>query len=119
MTAHFLPKVASDLLNLREELSLSGEDSLNWRDFISVMMDKNLVMKEDNLRMVFDHFKHSGRDHIVVADIVDLVGSEDKAREIMKLVDEDSDGQIDFNEFRKMMEVEDFHLSAVDSAMSS
>lgn len=109
--AHFLPNITSDLRNLREELSLSGEDTINWRDFISVMMDKNLVMKEDNLRMVFEHFKKSDPDNIVISDIVDLVGgSEKNAMEIMKLVDNNCDGRIDFNEFRKMMEDEHFHL---------
>lgn len=103
--AHFLPHITSDLRNLREELSLSGEDSLNWRDFIALTMDKNLVMKEDNLRMVFQHFKKSDPDYIVISDIVDLVGgSEKQAMDIMKLVDDNSDGRIDFNEFRKMME---------------
>lgn len=57
--------------------------------------------------MVFEHFKSSDRDHIVISDIVDLVGgSEKQAMEIMKLVDNNSDGRIDFNEFRKMMEGE-------------
>mmetsp|Transcript_27607 Transcript_27607/g.59333 ORF Transcript_27607/g.59333 Transcript_27607/m.59333 type:complete len:565 (-) Transcript_27607:540-2234(-) len=102
--AHFSPRVTSDLRALREELSVSNEDSLNWRDFIALMMDKNLVMKEDNLRMVFDHFKSSDQDHITISDIVDLVGgSEEQAMDIMKMVDENSDGRIDFNEFRQMM----------------
>mmetsp|Transcript_27333 Transcript_27333/g.50383 ORF Transcript_27333/g.50383 Transcript_27333/m.50383 type:complete len:553 (+) Transcript_27333:214-1872(+) len=105
--AHFLPNITSDLLNLQEELSVSGEDSLNWRDFIALMMDKDLVMKEGNLRMAFEHFKSSNRNHIVISDIVDLVGgSEKQAMDIMKLVDDNSDGRIDFNEFRKMMEDE-------------
>lgn len=107
---HFGPNVTSDLRSLREELSLSGEDSLNWRDFIALMMDKNLVMKEDNLRMVFEHFKKSDPDHIVVSDIVDLVGgSEKQAMDIMKMVDDNSDGRIDFQEFRKMMESDNLH----------
>jgi len=110
-SAHFLPSITSDLRNLREDLSLSGEDSLNWRDFIALMMDKQQVINEDNLRMVFEHFKGSDPNHIVVSDIVDLVGgSEKQAMEIMKLVDKNSDGRIDFNEFRKMMEDENFHL---------
>jgi calcium-dependent protein kinase len=102
--AQFLPHLTSDLRNLRNELSLSGEDSLNWRDFIALMMDKNLVMKEDNLRMVFEHFKKSDPDYILASDIIELVGSEKKAMEIMKQVDDNSDGKIDFNEFKKMME---------------
>lgn len=111
-TAHFLPNITSDLRNLREELSLSGEDSLAWRDFIALMMDKNMVMKEDNLRLVFEHFKKSDPDNIVVSDIVELVGcSEKQAMEIMKLVDNNSDGRIDFNEFRKMMDEDNWTMS--------
>ena len=64
-SAHFLPNVTAELRTLRNDLSLSGEDSLNWRDFIALMMDKQLVMKEDNLRMVFEHFKKSDPHYIV------------------------------------------------------
>lgn len=107
--ATFLPNITVDLQNLRADLCLSGDDSVQWRDFIALMMDRNLVMKEDNLRMVFEHFKGSEPDHIVISDIINLVGgSQESAREIMKMVDQDSDGRIDFNEFRKMMEDERF-----------
>ena len=107
-TAHFLPNVTAELRSLREDLSVSGEDSLNWRDFIAVMMDKQLIMKEDNLRSVFEHFKKSDPHHIVVSDIVDAVGgSEAQAMEIMKMVDNNSDGRIDFSEFKKMMDHQD------------
>lgn len=105
--AHFPPNITADLKKLREDLRISGEASIVWRDFIALMMDKNLVMKEDNLRLVFEHFKKSDPDYILISDIVELVGgSEEQARDIMKLVDENSDGRIDFNEFRKMMEDE-------------
>jgi len=105
--ARFPPNITADLKKLREDLRISGEESIVWRDFIALMMDKNLVMKEDNLRLVFEHFKKSDPNHILISDIVELVGgSEEQARDIMKLVDENSDGRIDFNEFRKMMEDE-------------
>lgn len=111
ITADFLPAVASDLRKLREGLCLSGEDSLNWRDFIALMMDKQLVMKEDNLRMVFEHFKKSGTNHIVVSDIIELVGvSEKQAKEIMRSVDGNCDDRIDFSEFRTMMEDENVEM---------
>ncbi len=104
----FLPNLTHDLRALRNDLSLSGEDSLNWRDFIASMLDKSLITKEDNLRMVFEHFKKSDQNYIIMSDIVDLVGGEKQAMQIMKSVDANSDGRIDFNEFRKMMEDEKF-----------
>ena len=108
--ANFHPTVTADLKNLREELSLSGEESINWRDFISSMMDKSKIVTEDNLQMVFAHFKKSDPNYLTVADISELVGGEKHALEIMKKVDVNSDGRIDFEEFKKMMEDEDLNV---------
>jgi len=108
--ANFSPTVTADLKKLRQELSLSGEDSINWREFIASMIDKNTVVTEDNLRMVFAHFKKSDPNYLTVADISELVGGEKHALEIMKKVDINSDGRIDFNEFKKMMEDEDLNV---------
>jgi len=104
--AHFLPNVTSDLRNLRGELALSGEDSIRYQDFIAMMMDEKKVIKEDNLRMVFEHFKRSDPDCILASDVADLVGGEKYALEIMKMVDANSDGRIDFKEFKAMMEAD-------------
>ncbi|KAL3782935.1 hypothetical protein ACHAWO_011384 [Cyclotella atomus] len=105
--AHFLPGLTSDLTELRQDLSLSGEDSLKWREFIASMIDTSQIMKEDNIRMVFEHFKKDDRDYLLLSDIADLVGGEKHAKEILKAVDNNNDGKIDFNEFRRMMEEED------------
>ena len=80
---------------------------MKWRDFIASMIDQNQVMKEDNIRMVFEHFKKDNRDYLLLSDIAELVGGEKQAKEIVQAVDANNDGKIDFNEFRKMMEEED------------
>ena len=72
------------------------------------MIDKNTVVTVDNLRMVFAHFKKSDPTYLLVSDISELVGGKKHALEIMKKVDANSDGRIDFTEFKKMMEEEDF-----------
>ena len=79
---------------------------MKWRDFIASMIDQNQVMKEDNIRMVFEHFKKDNRNYLLLSDIADLVGGEKQAKEILQAVDANNDGKIDFNEFRKMMEEE-------------
>ena len=70
------------------------------------MIDQAELTKEDNLRMVFEHFKKDDRDYLLLSDISELVGGEKQAKEILKAVDENNDGKIDFNEFRKMMEAD-------------
>jgi Ca2+-binding EF-hand superfamily protein len=54
---NFSPALKEALLDLREEFRLSGEDTINWKDFLAATMDKNLAMKEDKIREAFDHFK--------------------------------------------------------------
>ena len=102
--AHFPPKVLAELKELREGLLISEDDSINWRDFIALMMDQNVAMNEDNLRAVFEHFKSSHQDYLTLSDIVNVVGgTEQQAMDILKMVDANSDGKIDFDEFKKMM----------------
>lgn len=107
--------IAVDLRKLRDDLCLTGEESLNWGDFVAQMFDKQLVMKEDNLRMVFEHFKQSDPlsdpDNIVVSDVVNILGvSEKQAMEIMNSVigsNGNCDGKINFADFRRMMETQE------------
>jgi len=107
--------IAADLRKLRDDLCLTGEESLNWGDFVAQMFDKQLVMKEDNLRMVFEHFKQSDPlsdpDNIVVSDVVNILGvSEKQAMEIMSSAigsNGNCDGKINFADFRRMMETQE------------
>lgn len=96
-------EVNGELKKLREDLSLSGEDKVNWRDFLAAMMDKSVVMQEDKIRMAFDHFNKSEGNYLLISDLVELFGGEAQAREIMGDVDADGDGRISYEDFRQMM----------------
>ena len=92
-----------ELRQLRNDLSLSGEDTLNWKDFLSAMMDKSLLMREDKIRMAFEHLKKSESQCLLISDLVDFFGGESQAKDIMGQIDSDGDGQISFEEFKNMM----------------
>mmetsp|Transcript_8312 Transcript_8312/g.12263 ORF Transcript_8312/g.12263 Transcript_8312/m.12263 type:complete len:87 (+) Transcript_8312:167-427(+) len=65
------------------------------------MMDKSLLMKEDKIRMAFDHFRLSDDNCLEVAELVNVLGGETATREIMDL---DSVGdRISYEQFRNMM----------------
>ena len=103
-SGNFSSSLKDALVDLREELKLSGEDTMNWKDFLAGTMDKNLAMREDKIRQAFDHFKHSDDNCLYLQDLVDLFGGEAQAREIMGFIDSDGDDRITFEDFRKAIE---------------
>lgn len=105
MEGNFPANVQDDLRALRDKLSLSEDSTLNWKDFLSGTIDKTLAKREDNIRMVFNHFKHGAdADHLKYEDVVEIFGGESQAQEIMQFLDSDGDGVISFEDFRKAVE---------------
>jgi len=90
------------LSSLREELSLSGNMSIKWKDFIAAMADKTLLIKEEKIRMAFDHFRKN-ENCVRISDLVDLVGGEDGINEIIDMEQLDGKLEITYEEFRSMM----------------
>ena len=104
-TGNFPCKVQDDLRSLRDKLSLSEDATLNWKDFLSGTIDKTLAMRDDNIRMVFDHFKQGAdADHLRYEDVLEIFGGESQAQEIMEFLDSNGDGVISFEDFRKAVE---------------
>lgn len=98
---NFSPALKEALIDLREELKLSGEETMDWKDFLTGTMDKNLALREDKIRQAFDHFKSAGDDNcLVLSDLVEIFGGEAQAKEIMGVIDTDEDGQISYEEFK-------------------
>ena len=96
-------EVQVELRELRDELSLSGEDSIDWKEFLAATVDKNVMMQEEKIRAAFDHFKQSDKEYLQILDLVGLLGGADKAKEILGDLDADGDGQISYEEFHQMM----------------
>ena len=89
---------------MKQELSLTGADTLNWKAFLAATMDKNLVMREDKIKMAFDRFNHSGADHLTLHDFKGMFEGEAQEKEIFDYLDTDYDGKVSFEDFRNAME---------------
>lgn len=97
---NFSPALKDALIDLREELKLSGEETMNWKDFLAGTMDKNLALREDKIQQAFDHFKHSDDNCLYLQDLIDIFGSEEQAKEIIGFIDSDGDNVVTFEDFR-------------------
>jgi calcium-dependent protein kinase len=96
---NFNHHIQADLRKLRTDFAISDENTLNWKTFVASTMDKSLAMRSDNMRVAFDHFKHTDLDYLTLADLVEIFEGEAPAKEIMDLLDEDGDGKVSYDEF--------------------
>jgi len=99
---NFSPDLLERLRNLREDLSLTGAEKLNWKDFLSAMMDEKLLMKEDKIRMAFDHFRNAEDNSLHMDELIDVLGGKNATKDIMDL-DNAPEERITYEEFKTML----------------
>jgi calcium-dependent protein kinase len=112
---NFNQHIQADLRKIRTDFAISDENTLNWRGFVASTMDRSLAMRSDNMRVAFDHFKHTDLDYLTLEDLIEIFEGEAPAKEIMDLLDVDGDGRVSYEEFCHAVaesmaedEVEDF-----------
>jgi calcium-dependent protein kinase len=105
-----------ELQGLRRDLAISSEEKLNWRDFLAMTMDRNLVVRDDNLKIAFEHFKNTDAEYLSLDDLAQIFGGKGQALEIMDLLDSDGDGKVSFEDFRNAL-VESMDDEAADDEL--
>jgi calcium-dependent protein kinase len=96
----FSETILHDLQELRTDLAISGDQQINWRDFVASTMDRSIALREDNMRMAFEHFGHSNAEYLTIDDLAEIFGGKAQAREVMAVLDTDRDGKVSFEDFR-------------------
>ncbi len=96
------PDLLERLRHLREDLSLTGDERLNWKDFYEAMMDKSLVMKEDKIRLAFDIFRMKDNHRLELRELINILGGEKATRDIINL-DSIKTNEISYEEFKEML----------------
>jgi calcium-dependent protein kinase len=99
------PEIQEEINALKNDLSLSDNDTLNWKAFLTAAVDQNLVMREDKIRFAFDHFHHQeNTEYLTVEDFADIFKGEAQGKEIFDFLDTDRDGKVKFDDFRAAIE---------------
>lgn len=83
---------------------VNSSNRIDYSEFLAATLRRNQFLREERLHRAFDHFDVDGDGQITFDNLVDVMGSEDHAREVMHDVDLDNDGVISFDEFATMME---------------
>ncbi|CAM9766641.1 unnamed protein product [Ectocarpus sp. 8 AP-2014] len=92
-----------DVLQLLQGIDIDGSNSLNYREFLAATMERNIFIREQNIRCAFDYFDLDGNSEITLQNLVKIFGAEEHAREIMGDVNLSGEGAINYDEFKTMM----------------
>ncbi|KAI5679682.1 hypothetical protein M9H77_00909 [Catharanthus roseus] len=98
----------SEIDSLMQAADLDNSGTIDYVEFVAAMLNLNKVQKEDHLFAAFSYFDQDGSGYITkdeLAEACEKFGMGDvHLDEIIKEVDQDNDGRIDYSEFVAMMQ---------------
>ncbi|PON98383.1 Calcium dependent protein kinase [Trema orientale] len=104
----------SEIHHLMQAADVDNSGTIDYGEFIAATLHLNKVDKEDHLVAAFSYFDRDGSGYITQDELqraCDEFGIEDvHLEEMIREVDQDNDGRIDYNEFVAMMQKDNADL---------
>ncbi|KAL1330344.1 hypothetical protein HN51_047575 [Arachis hypogaea] len=98
----------SEIYDLMQAADIDNSGTIDYGEFIAATLHLNKIEREDHLFAAFTYFDKDGSGYITQDELqqaCDEFGIEDaRLEEIIKEIDQDNDGRIDYNEFVAMMQ---------------
>ncbi|KAJ9693824.1 hypothetical protein PVL29_009674 [Vitis rotundifolia] len=102
----------SEIIRLMQAADIDNSGTIDYGEFVAAMLHLNKIEKEDHLYAAFSYFDKDGSGYITQDELqqaceqfgLEAIHLEDVIRE----VDQDNDGRIDYSEFVAMMQDSDF-----------
>ena len=88
---------------LMQAIDLSGDQAIDYPEFLAATMQRNCYLREDNIRRVFEHLDLDSSGHITFQNLIDITGSKKHAQDLLKEADVNNDRKISFQEFKDIM----------------
>lgn len=87
-----------------ESIDLDGNNSVDYNEFLAATLSRNVFIREENIRMAFDHFDTDGNGVIIYDDLVRIFGSPQHADECLSELQITKTDAINFETFKGMMQ---------------
>ncbi|XP_054800234.1 calcium-dependent protein kinase 20-like isoform X2 [Prosopis cineraria] len=98
----------SEINQLMQSADTDNSGTIDYGEFIAAMLHENKVQQEDRLYTAFSYFDKDGSGYITRDELQQACqqfGLQDvQLDDIIREVDQDNDGRIDYNEFVAMMQ---------------
>lgn len=109
----------SEIVGLMQAADIDNSGTIEYSEFVAAMLHLNKVQKEDHLIAAFSYFDKDGSGYITPDELqhaCEQFGLGDaQLDEIIREVDQDNDGRIDYSEFVAMMQGTGLGLKAAPS----
>ncbi|KAK4717417.1 hypothetical protein R3W88_015755 [Solanum pinnatisectum] len=97
----------SEIKDLMDAADIDNSGTIDYGEFIAATVHLNKLEREENLLSAFSFFDKDGSGYITIEELQQACKefglSELNLDEIIKDIDQDNDGQIDYGEFSAMM----------------
>ena len=86
------------------QLDLDGSGEISYDEFLSAMIDSKKVVTADRLEKAFKLFDKDGNGKLSIDEIMAVFGGDEESwKKVIDEVDLNKDGEVDFDEFKHMM----------------
>ncbi|CAN4113917.1 unnamed protein product [Withania somnifera] len=98
----------SEITSLMQAADTDNSGTIDYGEFIAAMLHLNKIQEEDHMYAAFSYFDQDGSGYITKDELQQACEkfgmSNIPIEELMREVDQDNDGRIDYNEFVAMMQ---------------
>ena len=83
------------------KLDLDGSGTISYNEFLTSIIDSRKILTEDRLEKAFKMFDRDENGLLSVDEIKSFFGGNEKTwKKVLKEVDKNGDGEVDFEEFK-------------------
>ncbi|KAL0317209.1 UNVERIFIED_CONTAM: Calcium-dependent protein kinase [Sesamum angustifolium] len=98
----------SEIYDLMQAADVDNSGTIDYGEFIAATLHLNKIEREDHLFTAFSYFDKDGSGYITPDELqqacVEFGFDDTRLEEMIREVDQDNDGRIDYNEFVTMMQ---------------
>mmetsp|Transcript_14496 Transcript_14496/g.57804 ORF Transcript_14496/g.57804 Transcript_14496/m.57804 type:complete len:551 (+) Transcript_14496:288-1940(+) len=91
------------VMQLMQAIDLSGDQAIDYPEFLAATMQRNCYLREDNIKRVFEHLDLDSTGHITFQNLIDITGSKKHAADLLREADVNNDRKISYQEFKDIM----------------